>query len=1002
MGYLWQRRWDVARIGAEFYRIFAMSSFRHPAGPAVLTLALTLVAGMFVEAPVSHAVSRVESNCSRRASRAAVSLGGRWLRENLRCRFSELSEPGTGHCAALPSPEALAAQSRLFLRADRNCFSACSVSQEIQCVADSMCPPLPAVGSAERCTAGAKNRPFDIRSLEFPGPFCEEAIGGPILYPADLAACIDTLTINVTEAVVHALFGDVALGPPPNAAAMGCLSKISTRTRRLIRITHAKITNCRNAILRGKRTGNPARCAIEDLSAATVISTATKKLRATVLAQCDADEIGQLDLCGAGIGGIATPEQAVDCLIDLALEVSNPSTPPTLRRYVTASLIDASFPPAPSCGDGKTNQTPNAFLPLGEQCDGNDDSACPGNCLPPGSPFECTCANVPRIRYVAGAGTSDLDQGWTGIAHDTLLPEGGGFTMDLSDCDCSEMDGARCAGVSTDSVCTVSGAHKPRCSWEPSGPQSCDQRGDGNGIHENTDCYICDESSVNSGSPCKDSSDCVAQCYDDAEVAQGSCAAGQGDCASGEICRGRCDRSQTCGILPMSPPAPVASGGVAICIVQSLADDLSGTFDIVTGEHSMNQRTNVKVHLGVNNNVPCPVCGGVCEGGTFDGGICRGTCSGSAGACRFDDECPSGEFCSAASPDCHGGSCGLALVCHGGADDGQACRIQSSTELFGTISNDCRPSPTTNISGQGLAIDYLPITSELVSLPSALPCTAPGFELFDCPCPADGGQRTQPNACNPACNAGPALGLGCANGNDSTGEFTTCAGGFNAGRACDEDDDCPSSSCSNNPTHCVGDPVFERNACVLDSQCGTGTCEDACPLGRCVPLCLPDAGDPEDGTCSAGPTIYRCSGTLARFRSCNRAQAEGSCSATCSVSATPCTANPDCPVSESCNGDCELTRLCESGFDGVLGTSDDIVGAGICVADLPTCLPDPIRAEGGDIFNAAGSPNQPLSVSVFCIGRTNSIGINSVLGVGGPGRIRRQGTHVSSVFKSLP
>jgi hypothetical protein len=42
------------------------------------------------------------------------------------------------------------------------------------------------------------------------------------------------------------------------------------------------------------------------------------------------------------------------------------------------------------CGDNDVNHS-------AEQCDGDDDAACPGECLPPGSPRECLCPNHPPV-----------------------------------------------------------------------------------------------------------------------------------------------------------------------------------------------------------------------------------------------------------------------------------------------------------------------------------------------------------------------------------------------------------------------------------------------------------------------------------------------------------------------------------------------------------------------------------------------------------------------------
>jgi hypothetical protein len=323
--------------------------------------------------------------------------------------------------------------------------------------------------------------------------------------------------------------------------------------------------------------------------------------------------------------------------------------------------------------------------------------------------------------------------------------------------------------------------------------------------------------------------------------------------------------------------------------------------------------------------------------------------------------------------------------------------------LFGTTSTDCPPTPATNISGNGLEISFYPATSETRSLPFAVPCTAPGFELYDCPCPDGGGTLTKPNACAAACDAaGPSFGEGCVTGN-TFGKLTTCVGGPRAGSACDEDTDCAPGTCSGNPTQCTGNPAFEKFSCSTNADCGAGgTCGDACPSGRCVPLCIPDAGDPEDGVCAAGPTTYHCDGEKDVFRTCTAIEANGGCTATCSVAATACNGNGDCPTGETCVGSCVAARNCEAGGDGMLGTFDDLPGAGVCVGDNRNCFLDPIEAEGGDIFNGQGDPTNAKSVAVYCIGKTSSTAINSSAGLGGAGRLRQRGVNVTSGYTSLP
>jgi hypothetical protein len=911
----------------------------------------------------------------------------------------------SGPCPG-PAGEAAVAPliARLFSRSALFCEGHCSVSDDVRCVADDLCPPLPSAATAESCVAGTDTLPFDMHRIGFPGPFCEDAIGRPVASSADIAQCIRNLSLSTSRTLADIAFGEVGPGTL-SPGALDCQRVIARRTRRLASVVHQTITACRNAILRGAVNQSPADCVRADSTYLERSAANEAKLATAARDRCSNEEVGELDICGAGVGGITSVEDAIACTTAAAYEIAASPLAPTLRDYAQCSLIDAAFPPAGVCGDGTANQIADAFLPLGEECDGDDDAACPGACIPPGDLFECTCGDRPRMRFLADSAATDLDHGWTGIAMNVTLPEGSGFTMDLAACDCDEMDGAACVGASADPVCGVSGAHRPRCQWDAPGAPRCDARGNGNSVDEDSDCWLCDARSANAGATCKDESDCESLCYDGDGAATRPCPAGQGDCATGEVCRGQCDRGQRCIVLGAAPPAPVSSRGSPICIVQSFRDNLVGTTNVETGEHALFQRTRVKIYFGgqgVTPSVPCPLCGGFCEGGPFDGEVCRGTCSTSETRCRFDSDCPDGDTCTPRSRECAEGTCNLALVCRGGANSGSPCRIESDTETFGTVSSDCPPANANNVTGNGLAVDYLPATSEQTELTSTLPCTAPGYELFDCPCPDDGGAKTKPNECAPACDAGAEAGRGCADGNNARGQFTTCQGGSQDGKACDESSDCPGGDCSRNPLHCIGDPGFEHFACSTDADCGLGACVDACPSGRCVPLCVARLDDSEEGVCAAGPSLFHCSGALETFRNCERAHAEADCAAVCDISLTPCTALEDCPMGENCVGPCERARECEAGEDGVMGTADDIAGAGTCVEDARPCPLDSVEAEGGDLLNGRGGPASPLSVATFCLGRTNNPGVNAIVGVGGPGRLRRAGTYVTNGFSALP
>jgi hypothetical protein len=545
----------------------------------------------------------------------------------------------------------------------------------------------------------------------------------------------------------------------------------------------------------------------------------------------------------------------------------------------------------------------------------------------------------------------------------------------------------------------------PVCSHSPTSAQRCDAIGDSDGADESSDCYACDEFSLNAGAHCLDEGDCQSRCYDAQGVGYGACES-QSDCGIGQTCRGRCDTGEYCIRTPNGGPLPVNSAGASVCGVQTFRTDVTGTLNLVTGSHEIFYQLFSQIHTGEGNSRPCPVCGGFCVGGANENRICSGSCSGSGDPCRFDDECPTGEQCTVTSQDCPGGFCELSLVC--GTNPalnpeivGKACRITAEHQFFGTISNDCLPSSASNTTGRGLEIDYLPWTSGTLTLPATIPCTAPGFELYECPCPDDGGQPSKPNECAPACNApGPGFGAGCADGN-SSGQGTLCAGGVNAGRLCDEDSDCPLSACSNNPLHCVGDPAFERYSCTTNGDCGLGVCVDACAGGRCVPLCVPTASDPYDGECAAGPPTYHCDGTKFLFKSCSTDAVNAGCSSVCSGSLAPCVEPSDCPSGQRCEGPCPEARDCAAGPDAVAGTMDDLEGAGRCIEDIRSCFLDPIVAQGGSTLDGQGDATHMSTVGLFCQKRSVNIGANSGAGFGGPTRVRVRGTNVPN-FTSIP
>ena len=981
----------------------ALSQRRGRAWTLAYVVTLAIVIGLVSYRDATAALSHVESRCAARLAKVAFKLVGTELAQVGRCRDAIAAGKGSAPCPDAKGVGKIgAALVALRAEGERRCSSVCSVSQEISCIEDAQCPPLGA--QAELCSGAQQGQGFDLRHLGFPGPYCEAALGHEGEVAADLGECVGKLVDQTSARYFDALYGDIGSQSALSPSAAKCLAAVGNAARKLALKTLRGVSRCRDRISQGKELLNPATCAHDYERARKQIAKASNKVRAAYAKRCQTADLAELAACGTG-DGIANLNDAATCMITLVDEAVDPDELPVFRGFAAPSLIESIYPPGPTCGDQLVNQAGDGFLLIGEECDGADDSACPGSCFPPGDLFECTCASVPRLRLFTDAETSEIDTGWTGLAHDQPLSEGAGFLATLSDCDCSEVTGGECTGLSSDAVCTVQGRQKPVCSWDAVGALTCDVQGNFNGIEEDVDCFLCDAWTTDAGASCMNDSECNAQCYDDLGAAMGPCTA-QTDCAAGLVCRGRCDRSYTCDFTPNGAPHPVSAAGVAVCATQTYRSDVTGTKNLLTGAHSLTYTQRTRIHLGEVFDRPCPVCGGFCEGGSKNLAVCKGRCDLADTPCRFDDECPPGDSCGDSTPDCPGGHCQLSLVC--GSDPvanpavvGRPCRISYEHEFFGTMSADCQPSPSLNITGQGLQVSYMPATSGTIMLPATLPCTGSGLDLLDCPCPPAGGQPTAPNSCAPACDAiGPGFGVGCADGNGS-GNGTVCGAGINEDKLCDEDADCPGGACDRNPTHCVGDPAFERFSCNANADCGLGLCLDACPTGRCLALCVPTPGEPGEAHCAAGPPIFDCAGAKFDFRSCSATAASASCSATCKQSGLPCSAAEDCNPGEACLGSCESHRDCEAGSDGTLGTADDFPGAGACISDERECFPDPIVGIGGLTLPGEGPISSHDSTSVWCFSPTLNPGIDSASGFGGPARIQVRGTNALN-FTAIP
>jgi hypothetical protein len=560
-------------------------------------------------------LSHLEAQCASQLATGAFKLLKTQLRLAIACRDKRASG-SSGTCPDAATAQKLAtALAALGERASERCGSHCSVSANLTCLDNLHCPPLPPLG--EGCTAGAKALPFDMGHLGYPGPFCETALGRPLADPSDLGTCGGTLIQQTADRLLDTLYGGPSGPPVLTNEGQACLSAMTASARQIVVSTFKNAANCRASVVRGKLVANPSTCLDTAVKLRGKVEKAKSKARSLIIGACPPPVLDEMPACGTA-EGFTTSAQAANCVVDLASEATDPRKVPQERGFGAPAFLEGVFPPDPVCGDGVINQKPNAFLPVGEECDGDDDAACPGACIEAGDVFECTCANVPRMRLFTDTDLSENDSGWTGLGHDQPLAHLSGFVSSLSNCDCAHMENGECVGTSVDPVCDVHGDLAPRCSWSTGGGGAC---------AVDSDCFICDSASVNAGAACNADDDCGSQCRDSMGAPTGPCNS-QADCAAGEVCRGRCDTTQSCIVIPNGAPHPVSAGGIAVCAVQTFRQDLSGTRNLLNGAHELFYRQFSRIHLPESQDRPCPVCGGFCTGGSHGLRYAKGDAAG--------------------------------------------------------------------------------------------------------------------------------------------------------------------------------------------------------------------------------------------------------------------------------------------------------------------------------------------------------------------------------------
>ena len=540
------------------------------------------------------------------------------------------------------------------------------------------------------------------------------------------------------------------------------------------------------------------------------IAKARAKANAAIAKNCPDTDVPAIKACDPDQ---STGALAARCELDSHQALTDnpyPTAPP--------DFLDYEYPQRGFCGNNQKDQP-------SEECDGVDDSACPGLCGAASGLFPCLCqdSSHKRERVVEHA-NSDLDNGWTGQSHDSGIVEGGGYVTDLWDCD--GPDGP-------DTICNVG----PSCSGgshSPCSPQ---------GFPKPTDLPP----------PASDTGNEIC-----ASLGEGTCRKTEGG-ATGPHCeldfQQRCINDlqcktiagDRCVFVPHGAPLPISSGGVSVCVVNIFSEDVVGTTNLSLtagpgpGSGAVRLRQNSSTYLGPDQEQPCPVCGGFCTGSA------GATTPGTRNLCANDGDC---------TPPA---TCNTDPVCGWGPNMDKACRPNTpfggTTEFFGNPSVDCPMA--------GLLLGTIDILFNPATTGDAAPITT------NIDCDTDGWR-----------------GKVCVGGSNQHAACTVCVGGPNANAACEVASQCPGGSCAENSGLCSGGGTCNEqcfcgggpqkpNAC--DPACLGGTnnaapcaVDSECPGSFCHPgdcrLNLSDTDSSQEGLCTVGPFDGRCS--VHTFKTC--------------------------------------------------------------------------------------------------------------------------------------
>jgi hypothetical protein len=657
-------------------------------------------------------------------------------------------------------------------------------------------------GLAKKCDFSPGNTADALAVLGFPGA-CADANPLDGFTLSDLQTCIST---THEDAVVNAMLpleydSTIVNGPLTDKDQSACQKNISKATSSLVASLLKTLQKCRNGLLdckvidevgttQCKLTGFlNTQCATADPKTADAITKARDKAEATIK-KCTDQAANDIKAC--------TPDQTTAPAAATCESTTHQLIVDDPDQSAAFDLLDIEYAKPGRCGDNRQN-LPN------EECDGTADTACPGQCGSPSGFFSCLCQDKPRTRVVEHA-NSDLDNGWTGVSHDSGIVEGGGYTSDLWDCD---------GPGGPDTICNVG----PSCSNAPHVSCSLPL-----GTNKNTSA----DSLCGAGNTCR---------VTEAGSQGPHCVkAFKHRCATDADCASLGDPLDTCvKVVPHGAPLPISSGGVSVCVINLFKEDVTGTTDLATGAGAVRVHQDSQTWLGPDQQQPCPVCGGFCSG---PGG---GSGPGVRNLCTSDADCSGGAHCVTDS------------VCSWGPNIDQPCRpnppFGGPTQFFGNPSVDCA-FPTNGTFLGDIDILFNPATTGSVSLTANVDCASNGFTNKTCvggpnefrtctinsECP--GGTCNEQCFCTSETHPGAQVPNACDH---------ACRGGTNDAAPCADDSECPGGFCHDKD-------------CRVNPSDTDSTQEGLCTVGPFDGNCSvhPFRGCQDDSWCSPVPGLNYC------------------------------------------------------------------------------------------------------------------------------------------------